>query len=72
MSEYNPNIRNKRKRVPHKKINCMKCKFFFITWEKQNPYACKIFGFKGRMMPSVQVRLTTGVECPSFELKNRG
>ena len=56
---------NKKGKAP----NCLRCKHFFITWEPQRPRGCKLFGFKGMMMPSMTVFQTTGQHCPKFEEK---
>ncbi|HRF56932.1 MAG TPA: uracil-DNA glycosylase [Campylobacterales bacterium] len=51
------------------KINCIKCKHFFVTYEPRRPYGCRAYGFKGSKMPSVIVYQSSGMECESFELK---
>ena len=53
-----------------KRINCMKCKHFYVTWDQTHPIGCKVFGFKGKELPSVAVRRATGKDCPSFEAKS--
>ena len=50
-------------------INCIKCEYFFITWEARMPRGCKAFGFKGREMPSITVFKTSGSKCPIFKEK---
>ena len=49
------------------KINCLKCRHLKITWNAQFPRACKIFGFKGKALPSAIVFKVTGKPCPAFE-----
>ncbi len=51
------------------KINCIKCKHFFVTYEPRRPYGCRAYGFKSPKMPSVIVYQSSGMECESFELK---
>jgi len=51
------------------RINCRKCRYFFVTWNPSHPYGCKAYGFKGRLMPSITVKKTTGQECQIFSLK---
>jgi len=53
------------------KINCLKCKHLKITWDPKFPRACKVFGFKGKELPSVTVKKVTGKPCPSFEPMTR-
>ncbi len=55
-----------------KKVNCYKCKYFYITWDKNFPYGCKAFGFKSRLIPSIEVKKASGKECLSFKEKRRG
>lgn len=49
--------------------NCLKCAHFRITWEPAFPHACEMFGFKGRSMPSMELRRSSGLPCPAFVLK---
>jgi hypothetical protein len=73
MAEYNPEFYRRRKSNSKKQnVNCLKCQYLHITWDKNFPYACKVFGFKGKQVPSVQVRVSTGRECPTFKLKSKG
>jgi hypothetical protein len=60
---------NERKQEKAKKINCLKCVYFRVTWNPAAPRACRLFGFKGKELPSVAVRRVTGKDCPSFKLK---
>lgn len=50
-------------------INCLKCKFFYITWDKHHPNGCRYFGFKGKAMPSQTVKNTSKEECKAFSMK---
>jgi hypothetical protein len=45
---------------------CMQCKHFYITWDKVHPYGCRAFGFKGRVMPALTVKGSSGMECALF------
>lgn len=49
--------------------NCRKCKFFSITWDPEKPYGCKAMGFKGKALPSVTVRKSSGKDCLLFQEK---
>ncbi len=51
------------------RIDCRKCKYFYITWDRNFPYGCKFFGFKSRNMPSVEVYKASGQKCLKFEKK---
>lgn len=47
-------------------VNCMSCRYFFITYEPVHPYGCRILAFKSREMPSRVVFTSSGMECHSF------
>lgn len=51
-------------------VNCRKCIFFKITWERNFKYACKVFGFKSQNIPSIEIINAAGKECPKFSAKN--
>ena len=48
------------------KINCRECKHYFITFDVSAPYGCRIFGFKGKVMPSILVYQSSGIMCSAF------
>ena len=50
-------------------VDCRKCAHFKITWIKEQPYGCKLFGFKSKGLPSVEVFLTSGKDCLKFAPK---
>ena len=52
-----------------KRINCRKCKYFFVTWEAKKPYGCKAYGFKSALIPSLVVFQSSGSNCTMFKLK---
>ncbi len=54
-----------------KRPNCIKCKFFTVTWDPKKPYGCKAIGFKGKAMPSTMVRRTSGKDCLLFQEKQK-
>ncbi|SHK11443.1 uracil-DNA glycosylase [Paramaledivibacter caminithermalis] len=54
-----------------KRIDCFKCNYFYITWDKNNPRGCKYFGFKTRLMPSMAVFRSSGRKCRAFAEKNK-
>lgn len=51
------------------KPNCSKCKHYFITWDKQTPYGCRIYGIKTQDRPSTIVKAAGGGECQGYEPK---
>jgi hypothetical protein len=52
------------------RIDCMKCKHFYITWDPNFPRGCKAFGFKTRTLPSAQVLSSSGSPCMNYEHKD--
>ncbi len=49
-------------------IDCRKCKFYEVTWDRQRPHGCRGFGFKSHRLPSLVVRRATpGKECLLYE-----
>ncbi|RED66248.1 uracil-DNA glycosylase [Cohnella lupini] len=56
--------------MPNKpRIDCMKCRHFYVTWDPRNPKGCKAFGFKTSQMPSLAVFSSSGKPCLNFEPK---
>jgi len=53
----------------NERIDCTKCKHYFITWEPSAPKGCRAFGFKTSVMPSLMVLRSSGKPCMHFELK---
>jgi len=51
------------------RVNCLKCQYYYITWDPARPKGCRFFGFKGLLMPSHTVKATSGQECKAFTLK---
>lgn len=50
-------------------VNCRKCKFFYITWDKKFPNGCRFFAFKTNKMPSISVLEASGKKCLNFQCK---
>ena len=58
-----------------KKVFCHGCEYFFITHRIRRPWGCKKFGFVSKILPSLEVSITTGMECAykiNSNFKNRG
>lgn len=53
-----------------KRINCRRCEFYFVTWEKNKPHGCKAYGFKSQQIPSIVVFQSSGTDCSLFKEKN--
>ncbi|MDF2961716.1 MAG: hypothetical protein K0S39_3451 [Paenibacillus sp.] len=52
-----------------KRIDCMKCRHFYITWDPSFPRGCRAFGFKTQTMPSMTILSSSGKPCMNFEPK---
>jgi hypothetical protein len=50
-------------------MNCKKCKFFYITWDKKFPYGCKLYEIKSKTTPDAQVLVNTGIACLGYQPK---
>jgi hypothetical protein len=50
-------------------VNCRKCINYFITWDKKFPYGCKALNFKTNRLPSVDVKINSGLQCMLFKEK---
>ncbi|OME88062.1 uracil-DNA glycosylase [Paenibacillus sp. FSL A5-0031] len=53
----------------NERIDCLKCKHYFITWEPSAPKGCRAFGFKTSVLPSIMVFRSSGKPCMHFETK---
>jgi hypothetical protein len=53
----------------NKKIICQKCKHYFVTWQPTQPHGCHAYGFKSRLLPSIVVKQSSGIECGFYEQK---
>ncbi|GMO30931.1 MAG: hypothetical protein Ta2B_11900 [Termitinemataceae bacterium] len=49
--------------------NCLKCKYFKVTWDNNFPRSCTVFNIKCRSLPSLEVFKATKQHCPSYEMK---
>jgi len=52
------------------RIVCQKCEYYHVTWDKNKPHGCKFFGFKSKILPSMEVRNNSGINCNNFKLKS--
>ena len=54
-----------------KRIDCLKCKYYFTSWDPERPRGCRLYGFKSKDYPNLVVMRETGEDCLSFEEKFR-
>jgi hypothetical protein len=62
---------NNGRQVERTKINCYVCRHFYITYDPKFPYACRVAGFKSRLMPSQEMVNSSGIECQFFTEKDK-
>jgi len=48
------------------KINCRECRHYHITFDVSAPYGCRVYGFKSKILPSMAVFQSSGMECSLF------
>ncbi len=51
---------------------CIKCEYYYITWDKVFPYGCKAMGFKSYKTPASVVWEASGRVCMAFTEKQKG
>lgn len=51
--------------------DCLRCRHFAITWERQHPRACKAYGFKSVLLPSLVVLRESGQPCSLYSVKQQ-
>jgi hypothetical protein len=49
--------------------NCKACNHFYIAWDKNFPYGCKLYEIKAKTSPDVQVLTNTGIPCQGYQSK---
>lgn len=50
-----------------KSPDCLKCEYFYVTWDPAFPRGCRVFEIKSKQMPSYEVKKATGMHCPSYK-----
>lgn len=51
-------------------VNCYQCRHFAVSWDPALPYACRLMGFKSRVLPAIEVLRADGVRCRGFSSKS--
>ena len=44
-------------------VRCHGCAHYFVTYDRNRPYGCAVFGFKTKSLPSQVVIEATGMQC---------
>ncbi|RPG32675.1 MAG: uracil-DNA glycosylase [Gammaproteobacteria bacterium TMED92] len=50
-------------------VTCWQCRHFQTSWDKNFPYLCKSLNFKSKLLPSIEVKQSSGKDCLSFQAK---
>lgn len=50
-------------------VNCLKCQYFYVTWEKRFPNGCRAYGFKSASRPNIMVKKSSGTACLKYQPK---
>ena len=53
------------------KINCLRCQYYRVTWDRNFPKGCSLFGFKSQKLPCDFVYEASGVRCDHFMEKSK-
>lgn len=51
------------------KVNCRDCRHYYITFDANAPYGCRVYGFKSKLTPSIAVYQSSGMHCTLFQPK---
>ncbi len=54
-----------------KKIRCLDCEHYYITWDESYPYGCRKMGFKSKYAPRKAVFDMSEINCQAFSMKKR-
>jgi hypothetical protein len=54
-----------------RRISCIKCRYYQVTWDARMPYGCRAHGFKTPRNPATVVFEASGLECQLFEPKTK-
>ena len=56
--------------MAERRIDCRRCRHYFVTWDEDFPHGCRRMGFKSRQSPCDEVRhAMNGRPCRLFEQK---
>ena len=48
------------------RIDCRKCIYYYITWDVNFSYGCRLFEIKSKQLPYVIVFQSLGTQCDNF------
>ena len=50
---------------------CLTCRHYFITWDPGFPYGCRAFQFKSAVIPYLEVKSASQMQCLKFEPRKK-
>jgi hypothetical protein len=53
------------------RIDCHKCRYYFVTWVPAQPHGCRAMGFRSFHLPSSVVYKNSGAKCEAFKQKKK-
>ncbi len=51
--------------------NCLKCIYYYVTYDSARPYGCRAMKFKSASNPARVVYSTSGIHCQLFAEKKK-
>lgn len=51
------------------RVNCMKCKHYYVTYDPKIPRGCRFYRFTSAQLPSIVVKKETASDCVGFEVR---
>lgn len=54
------------------RVDCQRCRHFYVTYQMPRPYACRHFGFESARLPCLEVLASSGEACRAFEARPAG
>ncbi|MBW2370171.1 MAG: uracil-DNA glycosylase [Deltaproteobacteria bacterium] len=52
-----------------KRIDCHKCRHYYVTWDKRFPHGCRAMKFKSKVLPSATVMDSSKRPCMLYGAK---
>lgn len=54
------------------RVDCQRCRHFYVTYRMPRPYACRHFAFESARLPCLDVLASSGEACRAFEARPAG
>lgn len=49
-----------------RKIQCLRCKYYQVTYNPQIPHGCRKYQFQSATIPNLVVKRETGTDCQAY------